>query len=426
MRYIVRFYGKHKLIYTILILLLAISGTLLECVINEGSQLKKTVKQEHKKSDHTACQLAMAEALPDVDFYEYMEEDSKEFGKFQRFYEELQNDSTFTYIVQSEQPLEVYKPVMQKIFLDGYEQGEPAEVFTGEDGEKRYVTKTLQISANFLKQDTVAIQKGKAFDKNMYHYSQGECVPVILGNAYQKFFELGDILEADYLFENMQFKVVGFLSEKAFFYSTQEQRMKSLERYILMPAFSDLPENDFGKRAALQYFSSYIISKNDSSTVLKRIQKIEEKNQIDPANFNLIDQNSSEEEMVNIFEMYSAMTDAVSEYFESIIWIMIVCIGVILSTVLTNMIREENYNFGIYLMCGMHRYELMVILFRMDMLIVGIGDLFVLWAAVVNSISVRSILQVQLVLLFVLLVSFAACCMHLWRMDISKLTGGGE
>lgn len=425
MEYITRFFAKHKMIYTTLILLVAICGTLLGCVLDMENQVKEIANQEEEKSEKADCQMFMAESLSDIAFYSYMEEGTDAFGQMQSLRNELEVNDNFTYIVQSDQWLEVDSPEMSEIFLVGYENGDVDGSVYEYEGHMRYAVKTLQVSASFFERYAIAVNEGEIFSKEDYQYQENQTVPVILGAAYQEFFELGDVIKANYLFENMQFQVIGFLDNTAFFYDWNGNEMSSCERYILMPAFLNLPENDFGKRALLQFFSAYIESDESFDETVEKIHGLMQENNVSEEDIYFVNPNEKLQP-VNIMQSYSAMTGAVVKYFDVMIGVMLVSIGFILTIVLTNMIQEENYNFGIYIMCGMKRSRLAALIFMFDSVIIGSGDLIVIIILMMQQVSVRSILLVQVVVALILLASFAACYLRLRKLDIAELIGGKE
>ena len=129
---------------------------------------------------------------------------------------------------------------------------------------------------------------------------------------------------------------------------------------------------------------------------------------------------------MDIFSKYASMTGLVSKYLTIIIVIMIVCITAILSIVLVNLIQEENFNFGVYIMCGMKPGKLALILFLFDMSVVGISDIVTVWILLMKNTGALSILIVQAVMLAILAVSYIVCYVNLKRVDISSLLGGNE
>lgn len=423
MRYTSRFFKKHKVIYTLLILLLAISCTLLGFVLDMENKAKVTADSEKEKT--YSCRMFTTETLPDIDFYSYMENDSEEFQKLQAFQERLRIEESFDYIIQSDQFLEVTKPQMQDIFLDGYELGEAENSVYEYNGQTLYATKALQVSEKFFEKYSIKAAEGTLFLEEDYQYVKTRTVPVVLGAAYKKCFKLGDIIEASYLFQNFKFKVIGFLEDTAFYYERNSNELISCERYIIMPAFKNLPDNNFGKRALLQYCTAYIESKDSYDQVFEKIQNLIKEYNILEKSMSIQDANE-EYQQVDIFQTYSAMTSAVSKYFDCIIGIMIVCIGVILTIVLTNMIQEENYNFGIYIMCGMEQRRLASVILKFDCTIVGWGDFVALILLILNQISVKNILLVQLVVAFILVASFCGCYLRVQKIQVAQLIGGKE
>ena len=425
MNYLVRFFLKHKWVYSILVILLMISCSFLGLVLDIEKTIDTTTKEIKAKSDNLSCQMFMSEALSDNTFYSYMEENSDTFYDIQSLLYDLETNDQFQFIIGSDQFLEVTKPEIPDVFLYGYEDGcaEDAKETTS-DGVL-YVTKALQVSDKFFEVYSINMAAGSKFSEYDYTYHANEEIPVILGAAYQEYFEVGDIIEGMYLLENFSFKIIGFIEDTSFFYSWNSTEMTSCERYILMPVFRGLPNNDFGKRALLQYLTAYIVSDESYAAVSDMIQGLLRENNIEEREINLVDPSASGEK-VTLSQKYSAMTGAVSGYFTIIVGIMVGCIGFILTAVLINLIQEENYNFGIYIMSGMSRKKLAGLLFLFDFAIVGGGDILILCILALNGVSLRSIAIVQSVLAFILFFSFAGCWIKLCKMDVAELIGGKE
>lgn len=425
MKYMARFFEKHKVIYTLLILLLVISCTLLGYVLDMGNKAKKTAEHEKEKAKSYACRMFTVETLPDLEYYAYMEDGSEEFRKMQAFQKKLRQEDSFDYVIQSEQCLEVIKPEMQDIFLENYELGEAKDSVYEYKGRTLYATKSLQVSEKFFEKYSIKVDEGKLFSKEDYQYDKNRTIPVVLGAAYKKYFKLSDIIEASYLFQNLQFQVIGFLEDTAFYSGWNSDELISCDRYIIMPAFENLPENKFGKRALLQYSVAYIESQESYDQIFEEIQRLKKEYGVFEKSLSIHDANE-EASSVNIFQTYSAMTSVVAKYFDCMIGIMIVCIGVILTVVLTNMIQEENYNFGIYIMCGMNRRKLASLILRFDCVIVGCGDLLVWVLLVINQVALKNILLVQLVVVLILLTSFLGCYLRIRKLQVAQLIGGKE
>lgn len=425
MNYLIRFFAKHRGTYSILILLLAVSCSFLGLILDIGKDMHAATEKMEEKNNNTACQMFMSEALSDITFYSYMEENSKEFTVFQSLLLELESNEHFQFITVSDQFLEVIEPEITEIFLYGYEEGCAEDSIEHTADGVLYATKTLQVSPDFFDTYPIHVEEGQLFSKEAYVFKENEPVPILLGSAYRDYFVVGDVIEAVYLLEPFRFEVVGFLDDTSFFYSWNSSEMISCERYIFMPVFQNLPENDFGKRALLQYFTAYIKSDESYDSVLAIIRNILSEYNVEEKEINLVNPLEAGE-MMDFSKTYAAMTGAVSGYFTVITGIMIACIGGILSIVLINLIQEENYNLGIYIMCGMSRKQIAGLLLAFNVLVLGMSNLFVLGVLAVCRVSLSSMAIVQMILLLILCISFAVCWIQLKKLDISELIGGKE
>ena len=283
----------------------------------------------------------------------------------------------------------------------------------------------MQVSNGFFVQNKLALSSGNFFSENDYKTYGFEEIPVILGNEYSQDYNIGDIFEGSYLYKNMKFKVAGFLSDASFFYDNSKNDMTSCGRYIFMPAFENLSYDDAGIKAADQYIQSYIYTHGQYQKVCDDVENIIEECGLSTDYIGFMNDNTSDEN-VDLFSTYASMTGLVTKYLMIIIVVMIICITSILSIVLVNLIQEENFNFGVYIMCGMKPGKLALILFLFDMSVVGISDIVTVWILLMKNTGALSILIVQAVMLAILAVSYIVCYVNLKRVNISSLLGGNE
>ena len=196
--------------------------------------------------------------------------------------------------------------------------------------------------------------------------------------------------------------------------------MTSCGRYIFMPAFENLSYDDVGIKAVDQYIQSYIYTHGQYQKVCDDVENIIEECGLSTDYIGFMNDNTSDEN-VDLFSTYASMTGLVTKYLMIIIVVMIICITSILSIVLVNLIQEENFNFGVYIMCGMKPGKLALILFLFDMSVVGISDIVTVWILLMKNTGALSILIVQAVMLAILAVSYIVCYVNLKRVDISSL-----
>lgn len=425
MKYLIRFFLKHKGTYLIMMLLLVLSTIFLGIVLGMGHKTDIASDEQSDRSDEVSNILRLTETMSDVDFYSYMDDGGDIFSKIAAVIGRLDEKYEGDYVIQAQQPIALKNIQIDDKFLNNYETGGEEYSTYESDGVKYSEVKTIQVSGGFFSQNKLTLSSGNLFSEDDYSSYGLEEIPVILGSEYSQYYNIGDTFEGSYLYSDMKFKIIGFVSEDSFFYDNVKKGMISCGRYIFMPVFMNLSYDDVGMMALDQYIQSYIYTHGQYEKVREDVENIIEECGLSDQYIGFMSEESSEDE-VDIFSKYASMTGLVSKYLTIIITIMIVCITAILSIVLVNLIQEENFNFGVYIMCGMKPGKLALILFLFDMSVVGISDIVTVWILLMKNTGALSILIVQAVMLAILAVSYIVCYVNLKRVDISSLLGGNE
>lgn len=105
------------------------------------------------------------------------------------------------------------------------------------DGKECYISSlnTLEVNLNTYNYFLDYIQEGRGFLEEDFHYIQGERIPVILGNDYMQHYSVGDVLELNYLENDLEFEVVGFFEKKLCI--EIENSKTDLDTYVCCPFF---------------------------------------------------------------------------------------------------------------------------------------------------------------------------------------------
>lgn len=149
--------------------------------------------------------------------------------------EQLEND----YYEINRQYLEISNFTSGEIFLHGYEYGDAKEAVN----EGISNVKAFQLSHNCFTRFDIKTSTGRGFLSQDYHYKEGASLPILLGDSYRGFFQIGDKITANYIFKEFDLEVVGFLSPNACIQMWGQT--ESLDNYMIMPSFSsaDMPKS---------------------------------------------------------------------------------------------------------------------------------------------------------------------------------------
>lgn len=145
-----------------------------------------------------------------------------DFTAFYRLYNNLQN---FVYLEIYNQPLDVFRNGRKHF-----------DSFTNELSENPERVDCLQISKNVVEKYQLRIETGRIWDDAEYIIGDHH-IPVILGNGYSGIYEIGDMFEAEYLYESYDFSVIGFFEKNSVIY-TGRYGFINLDQSIVMPSFN--------------------------------------------------------------------------------------------------------------------------------------------------------------------------------------------
>lgn len=137
------------------------------------------------------------------------------------------------------------------------------------NGEKKSVTtlKTITMDRTIAEILNSNVEKGRGF-KEIDYTRVETTIPVLLGNAYKEYYELGDELELNYLSLDVIFEVIGFYNLGTNISVSNQEII--LDNYICMPAFDDstniAASNEmFQKLYGIQKSKGYVLVSEECS-----------------------------------------------------------------------------------------------------------------------------------------------------------------
>ena len=217
MKYLIRFFSKHKGTYLIMMLLLVLSTIFFGIVLDMGHKTDIASEEQSGRADEVSKVLRLTETMSDVDFYSYMDDGGDILEKVCNVLKKLDEKYGDDYVIQASQFIELENVQVDDKFLINYEEGDEESSTYEYDGVKYSDVKAMQVSNGFFVQNKLTLSSGNFFSEDDYKTYGFEEIPVILGNEYSQDYNIGDIFEGSYLYKNMKFKVAGFLSDASFF-----------------------------------------------------------------------------------------------------------------------------------------------------------------------------------------------------------------
>lgn len=155
-------------------------------------------------------------------------------------YQKTYNDLNVNFSRNGYQYLEVYyqylEPVQEnhkKYYTVENELEQPADTI-----------QAVQISANVL--NHAKLSRGRYFKKKDYIYHENDDIPVLMGSDYEDIYDVGDLFQATYLYQEYTFQIVGFLQKGTEICAGE--RSSIADRFVIMPSFNindnNIEEND--------------------------------------------------------------------------------------------------------------------------------------------------------------------------------------
>lgn len=414
---------EHKLLMILMIVLVSCCLSVLGLVLNQGNHVEENIA-DYSDTYGVKTYYFTNEGMTDLTYFEYLEENNVGmYEKILRFRSSLLENEQLSFFNLINQPVEIYNREIPDMFLQGYENGDAKSSIFEFEGKTCYITKALQVSEGFFYEFNINLEEGEIFDKQAYVYRSEKNIPVLLGNSYRNYFQVGDVIECNYLFEKVSLEVKGFLQDNAFFYDRIEGNFVSCERYIIMPALETEETNYFSRIMLLQQMEGMIVSDLGYPQVEKEFQKLIEKEKLEETGMYLQDPEATMH-AGDLLSSYSSMTEEVSRQFYVIVGIMLVFVLISISAIMCGFIREKSKEYGIKILCGARLVQIIGDILLLDLAILSVGSVIALFVLVVNSCSLESVLFVSAIAVILCVMIAVNLIWYLYRMDISEIIGG--
>ncbi|MGO1469835.1 MAG: ABC transporter permease [Tissierella sp.] len=287
----------------------------------------------------------------DGSFSKYLKSE-KEYYKLKSFVEELRNNDNIDFINTILQPIDIINKNIPKKFFYQYEEGY-AEPIREENEIKYSFVKSTQISKNLKDVFSIEMDSGNYFSEEDYILNDNLYHNIILGYEYKDYFKIGDTIKAEYISEKFKLHVIGFFPKDTNIVRNND--VISLDRYICMPAFTELNYNKF------EYLTSFALSQQANGQILTLDKKMNVAE--------LVEQTSNKYGTFK-FEVYSdntnetkklvKLSDDVLSKIRMITIILVVFTVISITMSMLSRIQKDYYRFGVQLLCGASIYNILL------------------------------------------------------------------
>lgn len=416
---------RHKMLIILMVLLVAGCSYILGVTLEQGRDVQENIV-DYTETYGKKTYYFTGEGMSDKKYYEYLDDNNTDdIERLIRVKKRLMEENQFSYMVLMYQPVEVRGFKMPDIFLQGYEDGESESSVFEYDGDTFYYTKCVQVSDNFFREFDIEVSEGQIFGSDDYVYEKNKKIPILLGKEFKKYFQIGDKLEGNYLFENMTWEVVGFLNDNAFFYNCMNEEFESCDRYIIMPALANEEKDYFCKIMLLQQMNGIIISDMGFPETRDLYENIFAREDMADWGFYMRDPKAAENANT-LLETYSSMTDEVSRQFNVILGLTIAFAVASLSSVLCGFIKEKRREYGIHMLCGANTLQILGDIIFLESFVFISGSVLAILCLVIGKYTVYGMIGILITGVIVEGIVLAICYFYFRKIDLNEIIGGKE
>jgi hypothetical protein len=354
------------------------------------------------------------------DWREYLNEPDA-LDRVKRFYTYLEEDLNETYIYTFDQSIALSpdEGEIEEQFLEGYEDGTPQSPITEEDGRLYYPVKAVQMNEQAEDMFPVTVSDGTPFTAQDFYAADKEgVIPVLLGADYADLYQVGDMLQTDYLFKKFQLEVKGFVDPGSFVVRPDYPEIY-LDRYIVMPAqqFEDSADEEelrFQEKHYFQTINGAIYSAAERDVVEKELEQA--KTAADFPHTAIIGYPTT---------ILGYLFDAIAEQIHMILTLSVVLLVVCVLSISIMTLKKihDNYkNMMIHLISGGTMKQLFRYIWIEVIVLAGIpGTLMMILFTAIFGIFSMYILFITACLVTIILLSTAPVYLQFRKIPISRL-----
>ncbi|WP_252315797.1 hypothetical protein [Sinobaca sp. H24] len=166
----------------------------------------------------------------------YNQEDS--FQQLQAYNTSLREQDTFDFYYANSQPIGILDFDGPAVFDSGYPYGEETQYWELDSGSYRLI-ESVQMNNTALESNRVETKSGETFHEGDYTFST-ESLPVLLGNDYASYFDVGDTVIIAHFFQPMEAEVAGILEPSTTIIGSSETEY-NLDRAMVLPEVLPTP-----------------------------------------------------------------------------------------------------------------------------------------------------------------------------------------
>lgn len=305
------------------------------------------------------------ENMNDTTYQRFMQ-DGYYFDRLRTYMTRLNSNTEFFYTSFGQQPITLNSHRVPVVCVEGYDEGVYDSASMTVNGSN--TIRALQVSPGIIKAFSVSFAEGGDWEASIMNGLDymSEPIPIIVGNSYAGLFQIGEIVDGEYLFEDVRFVVIGVLEKDALF--TTGITVEAFDRYVLIPTvFSEASEGTvFNRMRIIQSANGTMIATEEYQTIRSIYKDILEDCALPKTEFLLVDAREASD-----LDQFTAASVKIMAQHSWILGGCLFFLVVSLSVSVAAIVRAHAYEFSVYLLNGASVVDLF-----MSVLILLMGVIF--------------------------------------------------
>ena len=235
MREFVYDFKKNKVLLFFKVFFLVFFSLILILCFSFGKSTTASIDSNFSNSQGKSL-YTITDSIVQPDDFQRFRTSNKSIDTVAQFYNGLNKSDKFEFLSVFNQSIYISDFKGNPDFLEG-------DTYYNPNNEKKVSTvKSIQMNRNSFEFYNLKLEKGSGIEWNNVDMTTEEkdSIPIVLGNDYSDYYNLGDILHGEFYFKQSNFTVVGFLEKNSSIFYKENQNY-FLDDSILIPYPLELP-----------------------------------------------------------------------------------------------------------------------------------------------------------------------------------------
>lgn len=416
--------GKHKMLSAMLILQCFLSIYLISVILQQDVFSQKEGVRKNEA-------FFLTQNLNGALYYGYQSNDDT-YKNLMEFYDKLSTCDELTHYSVYATGIDICNDDIPENLLQDHLTFEYDEEllkqrrYYDKNGVRHSSVECTLISLNCLSDSD--IYSGRLWREDDLEWRTGDEVPVILGYSFTDVYKVGDVFDATYSGEPITCCVLGFLKKDADIdiVNSNGDCGFTYNESVLFPALRVKDENinRFGKFIVLDRTGGYVESSIGFEKTNALVNSMLGESGI-AAGGSGIYLHAQGIPDINV-DIYKLMTDDVKQQFYLLLCFLVIFVILSITFTLNGFVRENNYSYGVMLLCGGDLFDIAFSVAVICLIIVGAAYLTVMYILILSQVGFMICTVISLLSAAIIVIACISPIRQISKYDISRIIGGKE